>query len=93
MRLAAASAPSKRNIRKEPLLRDKHHYEDYQGHDVVVTTVNNDSLSGRVAWVSKHEVTLHDVELLTDDTPVPLAGVINIRINAIAWVQVHHRKG
>ncbi|MCT1366613.1 hypothetical protein M4D50_01175 [Rothia sp. p3-SID1597] len=68
-----------------------HHYEDYHGHDVVITTINNDSLAGRVAGSTKHEVILHDVKLLTENEPVALAGVINIRIDAIAWVQVHKK--
>lgn len=67
-------------------------YDIYQRQQVVVTTLNNDSLSGTVTFTDRHEITLEHVELLTDKDPVPLAGVINIRIDAIAWIQVHHQR-
>ncbi|MGK4186768.1 hypothetical protein AB0X98_01090 [Rothia koreensis] len=68
------------------------HYDDYQDQSVVVTTVNNDSLSGQVTQTSRHEITLAEVELLTDQQPAKLAGVVNVRIDAIAWIQVHHQR-
>ncbi|WP_178945911.1 hypothetical protein [Kocuria sp. TGY1127_2] len=68
------------------------HHDIYLRQQVVVTTLNNDSLSGTVTYTDRHEITLEHVELLTNKDPVPLAGVINIQVPAIAWIQVHHQR-
>ena len=64
----------------------------YRDQNIVVTTVNNDSIAGRATWTTRHELTLERAELLGPGEPTPMAGVITINTHAIAWIQIHRLK-
>lgn len=63
----------------------------WRGQDILITTTNDDTLTGRVTWTDRDGITLAGVHQITADGRAPLAGVVTIMHHGIAWLQVHHQ--
>lgn len=64
----------------------------YRDQDVLITTLNDDTLAGRVLYTSRGSLTLGQVAQMTPaGKAVPLAGVVVIQTAAVAWIQIHHQ--